>query len=137
MTADAERRLFPTGRFRLAPGLGLVRSYERGSLRADILAGPTPAAYLLPAGICDASLDRLPPEAGIYACLFSGLLGGINRFQTVAQAVPDFERQRPLAQCLCRLVFPRYCHFCQYLAPRKSTIVLTGKRSLKNLTATL
>ena len=32
----------------------------------------TLAAYLLPAGIGDASLANLPPEAGLYACLFSG-----------------------------------------------------------------
>lgn len=38
------------------------------------MAGVTLAAYLLPAGIADASLANLPPEAGLYACLFSGLL---------------------------------------------------------------
>ncbi len=40
-------------------------------LRADIFAGVTLAAYLLPAGLADASLANLPPEAGLYACLFS------------------------------------------------------------------
>jgi len=38
------------------------------------VAGLTLAAYLLPAGIADASLAGLPPEAGLYACLFSGLV---------------------------------------------------------------
>ena len=38
------------------------------------MAGLTLAAYLLPAGIADASLAGLPPEAGLYACLFSGLV---------------------------------------------------------------
>ncbi len=56
------------------PALTWLRSYERGWLRADIVAGVTLAAYLLPAGIGDASLANLPPEAGIYACLFSGLV---------------------------------------------------------------
>ncbi len=42
--------------------------------RADAVAGLTLAAYLLPAGIGDASLAQLPPEAGLYACLFSGLV---------------------------------------------------------------
>ena len=32
------------------------------------------AAYLLPAGLGDASLAGLPPEAGLYACLFAGLV---------------------------------------------------------------
>lgn len=43
-------------------------------LRGDVIAGITLAAYLLPAGLGDASLAGLPPEAGLYACLFSGLV---------------------------------------------------------------
>ena len=38
------------------------------------MAGLTLAAYLLPAGLADASLAGLPPEAGLYACLFGGLV---------------------------------------------------------------
>ena len=59
---------------RFAPGLDRLRAYGRQTLRADLVAGVTLAAYLLPAGIGDASLAGLPPEAGIYACLFSGLV---------------------------------------------------------------
>ena len=44
------------------------------SLRGDLVAGLTLAAYLIPAGLGDASLANLPPEAGLYACLFSGLV---------------------------------------------------------------
>src|SRR6266513_2685061 len=43
-------------------------------LRADLIAGVTLVAYLMPAGLADASLANLPPEAGLYACLFSGLV---------------------------------------------------------------
>lgn len=43
-------------------------------VRGDIVAGVTLAAYLLPAALGDASLAGLPPESGIYACLFSGLV---------------------------------------------------------------
>jgi high affinity sulfate transporter 1 len=39
-----------------------------------LVAGITLAAYLLPAGLGDASLANLPPQAGLYACLFSGLV---------------------------------------------------------------
>ncbi|MCC6427009.1 MAG: SulP family inorganic anion transporter [Phycisphaerales bacterium] len=45
-------------------------------LRIDVLAGITLAAYLVPAGIGDSSLAGLPPEAGLYACMFSGLVFG-------------------------------------------------------------
>ena len=51
-----------------------VREYRAAWLRPDLVAGLTLAAYLLPAGIGNASLAGLPPEAGLYACLFSGLV---------------------------------------------------------------
>jgi MFS superfamily sulfate permease-like transporter len=44
----------------------LLRTYERAWLRPDLVPGLTLAAYLLPAGIGDASLAGLPPQAGIY-----------------------------------------------------------------------
>src|ERR1051325_6074871 len=56
------------------PELTWLRSYQAGWLRADLVAGITLAAYLLPAGLADASLANLPSEAGLYACLFSGLV---------------------------------------------------------------
>jgi sulfate permease, SulP family len=56
------------------PGLRLLRQYQAGWLRRDIVAGVVLAAYLLPAGIGDASLAGLPPEAGLYSCLFAGLV---------------------------------------------------------------
>src|SRR5437867_9873642 len=58
---------------RWIPALTWLRSYNRSWLRSDILAGITLAAYLLPAALGDASLANLPPEAGLYACLFGGL----------------------------------------------------------------
>jgi high affinity sulfate transporter 1 len=53
---------------------GWLPTYGRHELRADLIAGLTLAAYLLPAAIGDASLAGLPAEAGLYACLFSGLV---------------------------------------------------------------
>jgi len=49
-------------------------SYDRAWLRGDLAAGITLAAYLLPSAIGDASLAGLTPEAGLYACLFGGLV---------------------------------------------------------------
>ena len=51
-----------------------MREYRIEWLRPDLVAGLTLTAYLLPAGIGDASLAGLAPEAGLYACLFSGLV---------------------------------------------------------------
>jgi high affinity sulfate transporter 1 len=56
------------------PGLRLLREYQVGWLRGDVIAGVVLAAYLIPAGIGDASLANLPPEAGLYSCLFAGLV---------------------------------------------------------------
>jgi len=57
----------------LVPALGWLQGYQRAWLRPDLVAGITLAAYLLPAGLGDASLANLPPQAGIYACMFAGL----------------------------------------------------------------
>lgn len=56
------------------PALQWLRAYKPAMLRADIIAGITLAAYVLPAAIGDASLARLSPEAGLYACMFGGLV---------------------------------------------------------------
>ena len=59
---------------RWIPAVGWLRAYDRTWLRGDLVAAITLAAYLLPAALGDASLANLPPEAGLYACLFGGLV---------------------------------------------------------------
>jgi sulfate permease, SulP family len=83
-TKDTAAHLEPTGsksrpmaRYHwsnIFPALTWLRAYQPQWLRADLVAGVTLAAYLMPAGLADASLANLPPEAGLYACLFSGLV---------------------------------------------------------------
>ncbi len=65
-TARPARRILAAGEW--------LSTYRAEWLRPDLVAGLTLAAYLLPAGIGDASLAGLAPEAGLYACLFSGLI---------------------------------------------------------------
>jgi SulP family sulfate permease len=60
--------------YNMFPAVNWLRAYQGTWLRADLIAGVTLAAYLMPAGLADASLANLPPEAGLYACLFSGLV---------------------------------------------------------------
>src|SRR5713101_2621499 len=64
----------PPSLARVIPAFNWLRAYDRTWLRSDVFAGITLAAYLLPAGLGDASLANLPPEAGLYACLFGGLV---------------------------------------------------------------
>ena len=63
-----------TGLAQWIPALGWLKSYQPSWLRGDLVAGITLGAYLLPAGLGDASLANLPPQAGLYACLFGGLV---------------------------------------------------------------
>jgi SulP family sulfate permease len=71
-----ETQTSPTGLGlrRWVPALNWLRTYDKSWLRSDVVAGLTLAAYLLPAGLGDASLANLPPQAGLYACLFAGLV---------------------------------------------------------------
>jgi SulP family sulfate permease len=56
------------------PARAWLSTYHTNWLRPDVVAGITLAAYLLPSAIGDASLAGLPPQAGLYACLFGGLV---------------------------------------------------------------
>src|SRR3954469_9790843 len=56
------------------PATRWLRAYQRVWFKADLIAAVTLAAYLLPAALADASLAGVPPERGLYACLFSGLV---------------------------------------------------------------
>src|SRR3954453_8068655 len=56
------------------PAAGCLRAYTQSCLKADLIAAIPLAAYLIPAALGDASLASLPPEAGLYACLFGGLV---------------------------------------------------------------
>ena len=72
---------------RWVPALNWLRAYNGSLLRGDILAGITLAAYLLPAALGDASLANLPPQAGLYACLFGGFIFWVfcgSRFTAVS-----------------------------------------------------
>ncbi|HUO07900.1 MAG TPA: SulP family inorganic anion transporter [Phycisphaerae bacterium] len=59
---------------RITPGLHAAFGGGPAAIRSDLIAAVTLAAYLLPSNIGDATLAGLPPEAGLYACLFSGLV---------------------------------------------------------------
>src|SRR5260370_4281533 len=62
------------GGYNIFPAFTWLRAYQPECVRADLVAGLPLAAYLMPAGLADASLANLPPEAGLYACLFWGLV---------------------------------------------------------------
>jgi high affinity sulfate transporter 1 len=53
----------------LLPGLGEIRRYERGWLRADLVGGLTVGAMLVPQSMAYAELAGLAPEYGFYAVM--------------------------------------------------------------------
>ena len=71
---EAKSKRPELGLSRWIPALHWLPAYDRSWWWGDLVAGITLAAYLLPAALGDASLANLPPEAGLYACLFSGLV---------------------------------------------------------------
>ncbi len=75
MNSDLAAALaWPGRRARWFPGIARSREYQLAWLRPDLVAGITLAALLLPDGSAIPSLGGLPSEAGLYACLFSGLV---------------------------------------------------------------
>ncbi|MGB3229648.1 MAG: sulfate permease [Mycobacterium sp.] len=66
MTAPATRRSWVS---LLLPGLSQFQQYETGWLRADLTAGLTVAAYLVPQAMAYATLAGVSPVAGLWATL--------------------------------------------------------------------
>jgi high affinity sulfate transporter 1 len=77
MTAEAVSRAE-----RWAPGIRVLRTYRRSSLRPDLVAGVVLAAILVPQGMAYAQLAGLPEVTGLYttiACLVGYALLGPSR----------------------------------------------------------
>lgn len=70
------------GWVRWVPGIRVVRTYQRGWLRFDLIAGVVLAAILVPQGMAYAELAGLPPVTGLYttiACLVGYAIFGPSR----------------------------------------------------------
>jgi high affinity sulfate transporter 1 len=68
--------------FRYVPGLQAARTYQRGWLRSDVVAGLVLAAILVPQGMAYAELAGLPAVTGLYttiACLVGYAIFGPSR----------------------------------------------------------
>lgn len=53
----------------LAPGLSVLRHYDRAWLRGDLLAGLTVSAYLVPQVMAYAEVAGLSPVTGLWAII--------------------------------------------------------------------
>jgi high affinity sulfate transporter 1 len=71
-----------SGLARYAPGLAMLRDYQRSWIRADLVAGLVLAAILVPQGMAYAELAGLPAVTGLYttmACLVGYAVMGPSR----------------------------------------------------------
>jgi high affinity sulfate transporter 1 len=71
-----------TGVAQWIPGLRAIRTYQKGWLRSDLVAGLVLAAILVPQGMAYAELAGLPPVTGLYttvACLVGYAIFGPSR----------------------------------------------------------
>lgn len=61
----------PTGLARFVPAITATRTYRRGYLRPDILAGLTAWAMVVPEGIGYASIAGMPAQAALYTAMLA------------------------------------------------------------------
>jgi SulP family sulfate permease len=75
MTSDAGRR--SPRLVGLLPILGWMRTYERGWLRGDLIAGLTVLALIVPKNLGYADIAGIPVQNGLYAAAAGAILYGI------------------------------------------------------------
>jgi SulP family sulfate permease len=64
-------------RWRLLPMLGWIRSYDRGWLRGDLIAGVAVAALIVPKNLGYAGIAGIPLQNGLYAAAAGAILYAI------------------------------------------------------------
>ncbi len=57
--------------------VSVVKGYERGNFRGDLVASLTIAIMLLPQAIAYALIAELPPQTGLFAAVVAGIVGGL------------------------------------------------------------
>ncbi len=57
--------------------VSILKSYPRGNLRSDLIAGLTVSVVLLPQAIAFALIAELPPAMGLYAAIVAAIVGAL------------------------------------------------------------
>jgi SulP family sulfate permease len=68
---------FPAWLLRLLPFLRWSGRVNRGTLKADLLAGLTGAVVVLPQGVAFATIAGMPPEYGLYAGIVPAIVAAL------------------------------------------------------------
>ncbi|MBP8284698.1 MAG: SulP family inorganic anion transporter [Chromatiaceae bacterium] len=75
--AQAKPFSFPAWLLRLLPFLRWSGRVNRGTLKADLLAGLTGAVVVLPQGVAFATIAGMPPEYGLYAGIVPAIVAAL------------------------------------------------------------
>lgn len=65
------------GHISLFPAIGWLRQMSVASAKADLLAGLTNAAIVLPQGVAFATIAGLPPEYGLYTAMVTAIIAAL------------------------------------------------------------
>ncbi len=77
MPAEPRPLACPLWVYRLLPFLRWWPMVNRGTLRADLLAGLTGAIVVLPQGVAFATIAGMPPEYGLYAGMIPAIIAAL------------------------------------------------------------
>ena len=83
----------------LVPFLGWIRTYQRGWLRGDLIAGITVAALIVPKNLGYAGIAGIPLQNGLYAAAAGALIYGDLRHQPADIDGPEFRTGSGGGQC--------------------------------------
>jgi len=89
MATEPEGQATPRSMERWLPAIALARQYQKSWLRADILAGVTVCALLIPQGMAYGELAGVEPVAGLYAALGAMLFYALVSRTRVVMVGPE------------------------------------------------
>lgn len=113
------------------PGIAVLRDYERGWLRGDLLAGLTVAAYLIPQVMAYADIAGLAPVTGLWAILAPIVVYavfGASRQLSIGPESTTALMTAVAAGALAGQAGPgRYAEVCALLALAVGLVCLVGR----------
>jgi len=75
-THEAKRWVSDAGKFLVRPAI-ILKGYQLGNLRPDLLAGVTVAVVMLPQAIAYALIADLPPQMGLYTAIITSSVSAL------------------------------------------------------------
>jgi len=113
--------------FRFLPFLAWARHLDRGTLRADAIAGLIGAVVVLPQGVAYATLAGLPPEYGLYCAMVPVIVAALFGSSLHAMSGPTNAVSLMVLSALTPLAVPGSAH---YISMALTLALLSGAMML-------